>query len=321
MAMKPGSLLLPVLLMLALLLASGCTRPAPAPATVPVTTAAPAPATVPVNTTAQAPATSLAIKDYVNNAASFAKQQGKPAALAAFNNKTGPFVTGDVYVYALDYNGIALALPFQPEQVGTSFLGRLDAAGKAYTDVEIELVKGGGGYLLYRYPRPGDNGAGRLKISYVRPVDDTYWIGGGIYTSEERLIDSELRQFVAGAKAYAQENGRTKSVAEFNNLSGSFVKGDLYIFAYDYNGTVLSWPYHPDQVGLNRRDATDSVGAHHIQTMIGTAKNGSGMVDYYSVNPITNRTDLKISYVTDVDGTWWIGAGRYVEPGPAVLSA
>ncbi len=55
--------------------------------------------------------------------------------------------------------------------------------------------------------------------------------------------------------------------------------------------------------------------------MIAAARNGSGMVDYYSVNPLTNRTELKISYITDIDGTWFIGAGRYVEPGPAILSA
>jgi signal transduction histidine kinase len=310
--MKSGSSLFPHLLILSLLLASGCTQPAPAPATVPVTT--------PVTMAAQAPATSLAIKDYVDNAALFAQQHGRPAALAAFNNRTGPFVNGDVYIYALDYDGNALALPFQPEQVGSNFLDRTDATGKPYTAIEIQLVKSGGGYLLYRYPHPGDNTTDRLKISYVRPVDDTYWIGAGIYTSEERLIDPALRQFIAEAKAYAKENGRKKAAAEFNDLNGSFIRGDLYIFAYDYNGTVLAWPYRPDQIGVNRRDDTDPVGTHHIRSMIDAARNGSGMVDYYSVNPKTNRTDLKISYVTDVDGTWFIGAGRYMEPGPRILS-
>ncbi len=176
------------------------------------------------------------------------------------------------------------------------------------------------GYLLYRYPRPGNDTAGRLKISYVRPVDDSYWIGAGIYTSEARLVDPALRQFIAEAKVFAEKNGRDNATREFNNLSGPFVRDDLYIFGYDYNGTVLSWPYRPDQVGVNRRNETDPVGSHHIQAMIGTARNGSGMVDYYSVSPRTNRTELKISYITDIDGTWFIGAGRYVEPGQVILS-
>lgn len=304
--MKPGSTLLLVLIA-SLLLACGCTQLAPA--------------TIPVSPAGQAPATSLAIKEYVDNAALFAQQQGRPTALAAFNNRTGPFVTGDVYIYALDYDGNALALPFQPGEVGTNFLTKTDAAGKPYTAIEIQLVRSGGGYILYRYPHPGDNSPGRLKISYVRPVDDTYWIGAGIYTSEDRLVDPALRQFGTEAKTWAAENGRKKAAAEFNNLKGSFIRGDLYIFAYDYNGTVLSWPYRPDQIGVNRRNETDPAGTHHIQAMIDAARNGSGMVDYYSVNPLTNRTELKISYVTDVDGTWFIGAGRYVEPGPVILGA
>jgi polar amino acid transport system substrate-binding protein len=277
--------------------------------------------TTPPPTAVQPPETSLALKEYVDNAALFAEQQGKKAALAAFNNRTGPFVNGDVYIYALDYTGNALALPFQPEQVGTGFLGRVDATGKPYTDIEIQLVNGGGGYLLYRYPRPVDNTPAKLKISYVRPVDDTYWIGAGIYTSEERLVDPALRDFVEEAKSYAAENGQEKAVAEFNDINGSFIRDDLYVFASDYNGTVLAWPYRPDQIGVNRRDATDTTGTHHIEAMIGAAKNGSGMVDYYSVNPKNNKTDLKISYLTDVDGTWFLGAGRYLEPGPVIISA
>ena len=155
---------------------------------------------------------------------------------------------------------------------GATFLNRTDAAGKPYTAVEIQLVKNGGGYLLYRYPRPGNGTEGRLKISYVEAVDDTYWIGAGIYTSEERLIDPGLREFIAGAKTFAAENGRTIAAAEFNNRSGRFIRGDLYVFAYDYNGTVLAWPYRPDQIGVNRRNDTDPVGTHHIQAMIAAAR-------------------------------------------------
>ncbi|OPY37088.1 MAG: Cache domain protein [Methanoregula sp. PtaU1.Bin051] len=267
-----------------------------------------------------APVTSQQIKDYVDNAAGYALKNGKTAAIAAFNNRTGPFVTGDVYIYALDYGGNALALPFQPELVGTNFSGKKDPDGKPYTDIEIKLVKSGGGYLLYRYPDPAANLVSRLKISYVRPVDDTYWIGAGIYTSEDRLIDQPLRQFVADAKAYAWAYGREKAVAEFNNVNGQFISGDLYIFAYDYNGTVLAWPYQPGEIGKNRFNVTDPMGTHHIRAMIEAARNGGGMVDYYSVNPFTNTTQLKISYIADVDGTYLLGAGRYLEPGPLVLS-
>ncbi|MDD1693636.1 MAG: cache domain-containing protein [Methanoregula sp.] len=266
------------------------------------------------------PSTSRALKEYVDNAATYAQEHGREAALAAFNNRSGPFVTGDVYVYALDYSGNALALPFQPEQVGTSFLSLNDSAGKPYTQIEIQLAKSGGGYILYHYPDPAAGLTPKLKISYVRPVDDSYWIGAGIYTSEDRIVDPQLRQFVTDAQSYAREYGRDAAVHEFNNLNGSFTSKDLYIFANDYNGTVLAWPHRPDMIGVNHINTTDAVGTHHIQALLGTARNGSGMADYYSVNPVTNTTQLKISYVTDVDGTWMLGAGRYMEPGPVILS-
>jgi len=52
----------------------------------------------------------------------YAQKNGKGAALSAFSNKSGPFVAGNVYIYALDYSGHALALPYQPQLVGNQFL-------------------------------------------------------------------------------------------------------------------------------------------------------------------------------------------------------
>ncbi|MDH7510089.1 MAG: transporter substrate-binding domain-containing protein [Methanolinea sp.] len=265
------------------------------------------------------PETTEELKTYVDEAASFALSHGRDAAIAAFQDPDGPFVTGDTYVYALDYSGVALALPFQPGLVGTNFLPLRDATGKPYTDIEIRLARAGGGFILYRYPEPSENGTSRLKISYVRPVDDTCWIGAGIYTDEDVLIDPELREFVNNAREYALSHARDDALAAFNDPAGPFISGDLYVFAYDYNGTVLAWPYRPDQVGKNRYNETDMMGSYHVREMIAKARQGGGMVDYYSTNPFTNRTALKVSTVVDVDGSWFLGAGRYIEPGPLRL--
>lgn len=303
--MKKGFTLIFLFLLLTLmLLACGCTQP--------VSTS------VPAAPAGNILATSKDLKDYVDNAALYAQKNGKESAIAMFNNKTGLFVTGEVSIYALDYSGNVLALPFQPEKVGENFLLKWDASGRTYTDSEIWLAQHGGGYVLYHYPPQNDKS--KFKISYVRPVDDTYWIGAGINTSEERLIDPSLRKFINEAKAYAIAKGKQEALADFNNPNGSFIQDDLYVFAYDYNGTVLAWPYRPDQVGLDRINVTDPVGTYHIREMIDAARRGGGLVDYYSVNPATNETQLKISYIIDVDGTWLLGAGRYMEPGPVILN-
>jgi len=265
------------------------------------------------------PSTSQDLKDYVDAAAKWAQKQEKSVALLEFNNKTGHFVNGDMYVYALDYSGIALALPFQPEKVGENFTPIVDASGKPFTEVEIALAQQGGGYILYHYPYPTDDQQSTLKISYVRPVDDTYWIGAGMYTDEESILRPGLKQFVQDAKEFALENGKETALDSFNDVNGSFIQDDLYIFAYDYNGTVLAWPYRQDQIGVNRINATDIVGLSHVKAFLEKAQLGGGITDYYSVNPFTNLTDLKISYVQDIDGTWMMGAGEYIEPGDIIL--
>lgn len=308
----------------AFIITAGCTgtEPAPAPGT-PLPSEPGVTATVsgngPPPPAGVYPGTAGEIKEYVDAAAVWAQEHGRDEALAAFGNGSGPFVTGDVYIYALDYAGIALALPFQPGMVGTDFSPLLDAYGKPYTDIEIKLAQGGGGYILYHYPYPTGDQPIRLKISYVRPVDDTYWIGAGLYTSEDRFIDPALRQFIMDARSYAVTAGREEALAAFNDLDGPFIDRDLYVFAYDYNGTVLAWPYHPEMLGVNRYNATDPMGTFHVRSFLTTAEQGGGMVDYYTTNPRTNTSGLKVSWITDVDGTWLIGAGRYIEPGPLVL--
>ncbi len=267
------------------------------------------------------PDTTDEVKTFVRSAAVFARQSGKDAALSVFNNKTGPFVKGNVYVYALDYNGNVLALPFQPDLVGTNFMSMSDAAGQKFVQNEVDLVRGGGGFISFMYPNPAHNFALEPKVSYVEKVDDTYWIGAGIYIGDSARADERVVRFVNDAKAYAVKNGRVAALSAFNNRSGRFITGDLYIFAYDYNGTTLAYPYRPDLIGTNRIDATDPLGKHHIREMASTAGNGGGDVWYFSENPYRqNATDLKVSFVTDVDGSYFIGAGSYLAEGPVTVA-
>ncbi|MDQ1283509.1 MAG: hypothetical protein QG666_1301, partial [Euryarchaeota archaeon] len=41
------------------------------------------------------------------------------------------------------------------------------------------------------------------------------------------------------------------------------------------------------------------------------AMNGSGYYEYRWNNPITNQSEHKVSYVSKVDDTWWLGSGIY----------
>lgn len=118
----------------------------------------------------------------VNAARDFARQVGRDAALAAFNDLTGKWAPGSDYIFAYDLNGTTLALPHQPEVIGTNRHGFKDHYGVEITDWEISVARGGGGFVYVVYLNP-DTGYEALKLCYVVPVDDDWLVGSGVYST------------------------------------------------------------------------------------------------------------------------------------------
>jgi polar amino acid transport system substrate-binding protein len=56
-----------------------------------------------------------------------------------------------------------------------------DPFGVNYTRVEISLAQHGGGFIFYHYPNPARNMTLEPKMSYVQKVDETWWLGAGVY--------------------------------------------------------------------------------------------------------------------------------------------
>jgi polar amino acid transport system substrate-binding protein len=135
--------------------------------------------------------------------------------------------------------------------------------------------------------------------------------------ANESLITSsnktELVSFVESALAYAKENGKDKALDEFSNKTGSFVRGDLYIYAYDFNGTCLAHPFKPDWIGKNKLDVTDSNGVPSLRNTLNVAKEGKGFTYFIFPNPAHgNRDEFKIAYAMKVDDNWFLGSGIYI---------
>lgn len=297
--MKTVPLIVLLLVAGSLMLACGCTENHP-------------PGTKPAVSPALEAKSPGGLKDCVGNMTDFARTYGKESGIAAIQNRSFLCAAGNVTLFAMNENGELLAFSSGSGQTFPKYLDRNDTYGKDFAKRENNVSRLGGGLLLYRYPASLRNATGRIGVLYIRPVDDTWRVGAGLETTEDRFTDPALSGFVTEAREYALRNGREKALAEFNNVNGSFIRGDLYVFAYDYGGTVLAWPYRPDQIGRNRVNETDPAGKLHVLEMVSTARNGTGLVDYYSVNPSTGATDGKISSIADIDGTWFIGAGRYL---------
>jgi hypothetical protein len=62
----------------------------------------------------------------------------------------------------------------------------------------------------------------------------------------------ELVAFVNEAKDFVLAEGKDKALEVFNDPNGKFVRGELYIVAYDFNGTRLAHPFLPDEIGKMR---------------------------------------------------------------------
>jgi len=123
---------------------------------------------------------------------------------------------------------------------------------------------------------------------------------------------ARLVAFVHEAQEYARREGQETALASFNDPNGSFVRGDLYIFAYDDEGTTLALPPQPGLVGTSRWDTQDPNGVFFIRELALAARNGSGFVRYQYVNPGQHsQIQEKLSYVVPVDDTWWLGSGIY----------
>ena len=122
----------------------------------------------------------------------------------------------------------------------------------------------------------------------------------------------EMVAFVQRAVAYAKSEGKEKALAEFDRKNGSFFDGQLYIYAYDWDGITIAHPVNPEKIGLSRLYEKDAKGNLFIMDLRDTARNGSGFVEYYYINPVHNNTvEKKLGYVMKVDDTWWLGSGIY----------
>jgi len=256
------------------------------------------------------------LKSFVAEAAGYSREHGSTNALTAFNNPQGEFVRGDLYIFAYDMNGTVLALPFQQGLIGANRTGVRDTNGVAYIDGLRLAAAEGGGSIYYVYPNPANGYAEELKLSYVMPVDDTWFVGSGIYipgigAAFNASTRDALVQRVKAARDYAQVHGKEAATAAFNDLSGDFARGGEYIFAYDVNGTTLALPFQPELIGSNRVGFEDRYGVRVTDWEIAVAQAGGGFVYVTYYNPDTGGDGLKLCYVAPVDREWFVGSGVY----------
>lgn len=254
---------------------------------------------------------------FLNEAVAYANDLGIRRALQEFNNRSGSFVRGDLYIFAYDFNGTNIAHPFKPELIGQK--GLLDINGVDVVGREIALARRGGGAMYIVFPNPVHENKDEPKLIYIKYINNSIYVGTGSYLSNISAHFSKedrdaLVAYVEEARQFAIESGKQRALEVFNDPEGNFTRDGRYIFAYDYEGNTLALPYQPELIGTSRIDALDPNGVDFISQIIDLARMGNGFSYYIYPDPSMNMTArLKLSYVANVDDTWFLGSGIYAK--------
>jgi cytochrome c len=124
---------------------------------------------------------------------------------------------------------------------------------------------------------------------------------GPTLASGAEATQKDAKALVDAAAAFMKANGKDAAIAEFNKATGQFVKGDLYVFAYDLTATIVAHPKNPKLIGKNLMEVPDTDGKLFRKEIVGTATaSGSGWVDYKYLNPETKKVEAKTTFVQKV---------------------
>jgi methyl-accepting chemotaxis protein len=106
------------------------------------------------------------------------------------------------YFYAFNPEGVVQAHP-NPNVENKNLYNAPDSDGVNFTRDQIELAAKGGGFVRYRFARPGGNEP-MPKVSYAVPFKPYNWtIGGGVYLDDVDTIFWQQVRWIGGIAALA----------------------------------------------------------------------------------------------------------------------
>jgi cytochrome c len=130
----------------------------------------------------------------------------------------------------------------------------------------------------------------------------------------ERATPAEAKAMLQKAVAHYKAVGRKQALADFNEKKAPFGDRDLYVFCIGPDRIEVANGGFPSVVGISADAIKDAKGAPVGKTIweVGSSK-GEGSVEYEWLNPVTHKTERKVSFVQKV-GDDVCGVGAY-QPG------
>jgi cytochrome c len=115
------------------------------------------------------------------------------ASLKQFNQKGGPWVWKDTYIFVLDCSKNTIAAhPIKPELVGKDITQMTDTKGNQFFGQLCAATKNPSGvWVEYWWPKPGEK-EGSRKISYAQQAGNTaFVVAAGIYDDKATIPELE----------------------------------------------------------------------------------------------------------------------------------
>jgi len=198
-------------------------------------------------------------------------------AFSTISYRLGRFVIGDLYLYALRFDGLQVAHQNQ-DLVGQNALEYQDANGLFVNKEIIAKLKnkepGDGIWIDYQ-------SSNAKKRAYAEKIADKkgteYFIACGYYPDSTRdaVVDLVRRGY-----QYMKSHGKTQAVKEFGTSGqNNFIFGDLSLFVYDTDGVVIA-DTNKSIIGQTHINYTDEDGTLFVKEMIKKARDGGGWVDF-----------------------------------------
>jgi len=223
------------------------------------------------------------------------KDEGQPLsnAFAAFSYKLGLFIQGELYLYAISFDGTTMAHGERTDLIGTDAFIYQDATGRFINKEIIERLEKttGGIWIDYISKRAS-------KKTYAQKVTDNegnnYFIACGYYpdTNQKQVVD-----LVRKGYTFMKKHGLSAAVDEFSDEKiDEYKYGDLYLVTYDYKGVCKAHGRFREYIGRNRSGERDQDGIYWVQEIIKKAKAGGGWISVKRKNDCSRSRGISSIY-------------------------
>ena len=229
------------------------------------------------------------------------------AALAAFSRQ-GEFVTGQLYVYVLNTQGVMLASGGPSVMlVGRDVTPTLDDDTKSLFARALKEPQGEMHEAEYRWVNRQDGKVERKHTYYQRINDRILAVGYYLPRAKPEEAKALLDQ-----AAMAIEKDAKGTFEAINDLDKRYLQDDLYVFVVDLSSKrFVAHGYNRRLIGTDFASLKAPDGKEIGQKMLDAVnKDGQGELEYLWRNPVTERNEHKHAYLQKV-GNYLVAVGYY----------